>query len=91
VPGALLQALPPGCGARIKLDTWPRPPLFAVIQRMAGLDTEAALRQFGLGLGMLIFAPPFFGAAVVRKLARQRAHAWVIGEVTDNAGRVEVE
>jgi len=74
------RVLPDGCAARLHRDTWPVPPLFALIQEKGALPDEEMARVFNLGLGILLFVAAGEGARVVEQLG---AEAWIVGEVVE--------
>ncbi len=62
------RVLPDNLSAVIRLDSWPMPPLFTLIQQRGNIATEEMYRVFNMGIGMIaIVAPehaPAFQAAV---------------------------
>lgn len=52
------RILPEGVGAKIKLGSWPIPPLFQLIQQHGGIATEEMYRVFNMGIGMVVVASP---------------------------------
>ncbi len=79
----LPRALPPGCGARVRLGSWPVPPLFRLVRDVSGLDASELHRTLNMGVGMVIVTSSRDAAAVAALIAEP---TWVIGEITDRAG-----
>ncbi|HEY8040833.1 MAG TPA: phosphoribosylformylglycinamidine cyclo-ligase [Polyangiaceae bacterium] len=52
LPGNAPRVLPEGLGLRLE-RAWPRPPVFDLIQRGAGVDEQEMRRTFNLGVGFL--------------------------------------
>ena len=86
LPDNLPRALPAGVGARIEIDSWPRPPLFAFLADLAvGLDVDELHRTLNMGIGMVIICAADDVAAVQAAIDEP---TWVIGELI--AGTVGV-
>jgi phosphoribosylformylglycinamidine cyclo-ligase len=47
------RVLPDGVAAEIDLDAWSLPPVFAWLQRTAGIEQDEMLRTFNCGIGMV--------------------------------------
>jgi len=47
------RILPPGLIARIRLGTWPVPPLFQLVKRLSSMDELELYRVFNMGIGMV--------------------------------------
>ena len=78
--------LPANCGAVIRPDSWPLPPLFRLVQQLAtGMDQEQLLRTLNMGIGMVVIVGPD-EVADIRRLIREPT--WVIGAVTDGPHQV---
>jgi phosphoribosylformylglycinamidine cyclo-ligase len=71
------RILPPNVAARIRLGSWPVPPLFELIAETGRVSTEEMARVFNLGIGMLVFVAADQGAQALDVL---RKNAWTVGE-----------
>jgi phosphoribosylformylglycinamidine cyclo-ligase len=89
IPGNLVRVLPEGTVARVRIGSWPVPPLFQLLQR-AGKVSDAEMRDvFNLGIGLIVAVAP---AAVetVRGQARSAGVAtWVVGEIVAGTRAVQ--
>jgi phosphoribosylformylglycinamidine cyclo-ligase len=56
LPGNVPRVLPDGLGLRWE-RSWPRPPVFELIQRGAGIDESEMRRAFNLGVGYVFVVP----------------------------------
>ena len=79
LPENLPRVLPKGLDARIRLGSWPVPPLFRLVQEVAvGLDTHELYRTLNMGVGMVV-------VCAVDDLVEVQASipetTWVIGEL----------
>jgi phosphoribosylformylglycinamidine cyclo-ligase len=77
----LPRALPAGCAAEIRLDAWPLPPLFRLLERLGSLPPEEMLRTFNMGIGMILVVPSRHRARVESSLRRARSEFYRLGEV----------
>ncbi len=75
------RVLPGGCAAEIRVDCWPRPPIFRLLERLGQLPAEEMLRTFNMGIGMVWVVPRRHLPAVRHHLGRQRASFFEIGKV----------
>lgn len=92
LPENLPRVLPDGVDARIRLGSWPTPPLFALVRDLAvGVDTEELHTMLNMGIGMVIVCPPDRAPEVRDTIAEE---TWIIGELvpgTPGARRVILE
>jgi phosphoribosylformylglycinamidine cyclo-ligase len=86
IPGNLARVLPRNRRARIQTASWPRPDLFAYLQRAGGVSDEEMFRVFNMGVGMIAAAAPGDADAVRDAARRAGAQTWVIGEVVAGEG-----
>jgi phosphoribosylformylglycinamidine cyclo-ligase len=56
--GNVPRVLPKAVRARIDPTSWPRPPIFGLMQRLGQISESEMLRVFNCGLGMLLVVPP---------------------------------
>jgi phosphoribosylformylglycinamidine cyclo-ligase len=75
------RVLPGNCAVRVRLGSWPVPPLFRLLERLGKLPPDEMLRTFNLGIGMVLMVPRRRLADVQRFLKRRRESSFVIGEV----------
>ena len=90
LPGNVARILPENCVARIKRGSWEMPPIFPFLQKLGDLDDEEMFRTFNMGLGMVLFAPPYYADAVLRRVRKQGHTAWFVGEVREGARAVSI-
>jgi len=72
------RILPPGLGARVRLGSWPVPPLFGLIQRRGDVGDAEMFRTFNMGIGMVVVVAADQAEAVQQQLG---GDCWRIGEV----------
>lgn len=86
LPENLPRVLPPGTAARIRLGSWPMPPLFQLVTEVATtMPTEELYRTLNMGIGMVVVTdrPDDVRAAIPEE-------TWVIGEITTGDRHVEL-
>ncbi len=86
VPRMMTQGL---C-ARIKPDTFPRPPIFDIIQKASSIPTRDMYNTFNMGIGMIAAVPSQQAQEAVALLKAAGEQAYVIGSVIPGAEGVEV-
>lgn len=75
------RMLPEGVGAQIQKDSYPIPPIFALLQKTGGLEEKMMYNTYNMGLGMVLVVDP----ADVEKTMEAIASA---GETPYEVGRV---
>jgi phosphoribosylformylglycinamidine cyclo-ligase len=79
----LERILPRGVRAVIDRDGWPRPPVFAWLQRLGHVDREEMERVFNLGVGLVLVVRPFFAESIRHQLADAGVESWTIGRIEE--------
>ncbi len=74
------RVLPEGLGARIDRTTWTPQPIFAMMQRLGGIEDEEMHRVFNMGIGLVVIA-----AAGMRDRLAQAMFPFDVSEI----GRVD--
>ncbi len=87
----LPRVLPGGCRARIRLESWPVPPIFSLIQKGGAIDDVEMLRTFNMGVGMILVVEAGVAPAIRERLGALGEIAWEIGEVMAGEGGVRYE
>lgn len=77
------RVLPDGLGARLHRNSWPIPPLFALIQRSGNVEESEMYHVFNMGLGMLAVVPPDKIDTIQMEIPEE---TWIIGEVVSGEG-----
>ena len=78
-PGNVPRVLPKSVRARIDPEAWPRPGIFAFLQREAELSEDEMLRVFNCGIGMVVIVPEEEAADVIHRLQALGERAYRIG------------
>ena len=85
--GNVPRALTSGLDAVLDLGSWPVPPIFAEVQRAAGVDGPEMARTFNMGLGMVAVLPPGEADEATAALTTLGFGASVVGRVVAGEGR----
>lgn len=84
------RIIPSGMGVKIDRTSYPLPRIFKALQEIAGIDDRKMCNTFNMGIGMVLAVDKSIAAAVVEELKALGEEAYVIGEVTDKDGQVEL-
>jgi phosphoribosylaminoimidazole synthetase len=79
------RVFPEGIGAKVRLGSWPVPPLFTLIQRMGEVNPKEMYRVFNMGIGMLAVVAREDADAVRRLIPEE---TWVVGELVAGEQKV---
>jgi phosphoribosylformylglycinamidine cyclo-ligase len=79
--GNLPRVLPNGVQAQIDPKSWPRPPIFDLLQRIGEISDDEMLRVFNCGIGMVAIVPPEQTDEILDRLAALSERAYRIGTV----------
>jgi len=75
------RVLPEGTKAVIRRNSWPVPPVFALLQEIGRIDDHEMFRTFNMGLGMILVVPPGQAGNCLAWLAQKGEKAYLVGEV----------
>ncbi|HTF34068.1 MAG TPA: phosphoribosylformylglycinamidine cyclo-ligase [Myxococcota bacterium] len=83
--GNVPRILPKGVRARIDADSWPRPPIFGVLQRHGEITDGEMLRVFNCGIGMVLVVPREQVEDIQQRLHSLGERSYRIGEIERKA------
>ncbi len=75
------RVLPPGCAVEIDPASWPKQPIFDLLQRLGNIPNEDFRRTFNLGIGMVFIVSPGKIGFVSQILKGLREPCFEIGRV----------
>jgi phosphoribosylformylglycinamidine cyclo-ligase len=81
IEGNTRRILPAKTVLRIDWDSWPRPPIFSLIQRLGSVPEEEMRRTFNLGIGMVLITRASAADSVIRALRKKRERPVLVGDV----------
>lgn len=79
--GNTMRVTPEGLTLSIDWESWERPAIFRMIQRMGGVPETDMRRTFNLGIGLVMIVPERTHGDILRYLRRKGEKAVAIGEV----------
>ena len=82
------RVLPPTLDARVKLGSWPVPPIFRAIFEKGNVDREEMLRVFNMGVGMVLIVGVDQVDLVSRHLSQGGQKFFFLGNVVAGSGKV---
>ncbi len=77
----LPRALAPSLAARIHLDSYPRPPLFQLLQQAGPVEEDEMRRTFNLGVGLVAVVAAEAADCALDACRQLGEEAWLLGEV----------
>jgi len=84
----LPRILPEGCGAAIRVGTWPVLPVFRYLQAKGGIPDGEMYRVFNMGMGMLVVVRGADAESMPECLPETPVHR--VGEIVAGDGTVEI-
>jgi phosphoribosylformylglycinamidine cyclo-ligase len=85
----LPRILPKGCRARVRLGSWPVPPIFRLIQKEGGVEDAEMFRTFNMGIGMILAVEAGEARTIRERLAALGESVCEIGDVIAGAHGIE--
>ena len=79
-----------GLTAQIKLDSFPRLPIFDLIEKKGGIPQRDMYNTFNMGIGMILALPAAQAEQAMELLGQAGEQAYVIGSVVDGDAGVEL-
>jgi phosphoribosylformylglycinamidine cyclo-ligase len=84
-PGNVPRVLPKGVRARIDPASWPRPGIYAWLQREGELSEDEMMRVFNCGIGMILIVPREQADDILERLRALGERPYRIGETEAKA------
>jgi len=75
------RILPEGVSVQINQNSWPKPPIFSLIQKEGEISDEEMYRTFNMGIGMVLIVPQNDASKVINELKMIRYDSYIIGKV----------
>jgi len=91
LPGNVNRALPEHLDARIRLGSWPVPPIFEFLRQHGDVDADEMMRVFNMGVGYVLIVRPAFANSVLHQMEQSGETAFILGEIVRGAGKVRLE
>jgi phosphoribosylformylglycinamidine cyclo-ligase len=84
LPGNVPRVLPDGVGVELERGSWPRPPVFDLVQRAGAIEEDEMRLAFNIGLGMVVIVPQGDVSTALASLKASGEQAFLIGRVTSS-------
>ena len=84
------RMLPEGARARIELNSFPRLPIFDLIQKKGNIADEMMYNTYNCGLGMVIAADPADADRIIAVLEQAGEKAYKVGEIVSGEKGVDL-
>jgi phosphoribosylformylglycinamidine cyclo-ligase len=81
IAGNTRRVLPAGRRLRIEWDSWERPPIFQLLQRLGRVPEADMRRTFNLGIGLVLILPGKVSGRVISYLREKGEEPLIIGEI----------
>lgn len=83
--GGLLEniprILPEGVLVQINKESWPKPPIFSLIQKEGKISDEEMYRTFNMSIGMVVIVPQNDASKIINELKIIKCDSCIIGRV----------
>ena len=76
------RVLPEGCGVEVDTESWPQPPVFALMQQWGNVAWTEMYRTFNMGIGMVLIVSPSEVQNIQDDLTARGEASFIIGQVT---------
>ncbi len=84
------RMLPDGVAVKISKDSYPIPPIFALLQSKGGIDDKMMYNTYNMGLGMVVAVNKADSDAAIKAIEKAGDKAYVVGEVVKGNKEVEL-
>lgn len=85
------RILPENCAVEINTSSWPKPPIFALLQTWGQVAWPEMYRTFNMGIGMILAVTKDEAVAIQAQLAAQGEKSYVIGKVVEGQREVHLQ
>jgi phosphoribosylformylglycinamidine cyclo-ligase len=86
ITGNVPRALPENTVARIRKDSWPRPPVVQWLQRTGNVAEDEMFRVFNCGVGMVVVLAPSEARRAAELLRAEGETVYEIGAIDASSG-----
>lgn len=77
----IYRVLPEGVSIRINRESWPKPPIFSLIQKEGRISDEEMYRTFNVGIGMALIVRSNDAEEIIKELNEMNFLSYLIGQV----------
>lgn len=91
VAGNLIRILPQNCIAQIDTESWRKPKIFTLIQKLGKISSSEMFKVFNMGIGMIVVVDKRDLTSTMRDLSLLGETVFHIGEIKKGAKRVSLQ
>jgi len=84
------RVLPEGVSVKIDRESWPKPPIFPLIQKEGNVSDEEMYRTFNMGIGMALVVRPDKTEQIINELNQMDFPSYLIGRIVKGERKVEM-
>jgi len=90
LPENAARFLPKDCDAVFDTSSWPKLPIFSLIQEKGGISGDEMYKTFNMGLGMVLAVEAAVADQVIKKINSLGEKAYLVGEVVKGGRKVHI-
>ena len=90
ISGNLKRILPDGCRAKIQKESWPRPPIFSLLQEEGRVKEEEMFSTFNMGLGLIMVCSEKEQEEIREYFSSQEEDLYQLGRIVSGKKGVEL-
>ena len=91
IAGNLVRILPDNCTAQIDIESWRKPKIFALIQKLGKISSSEMFEVFNMGIGMIVVVDKRDVTSIMRDLSLLGETVFHIGEIKKGAKKVSLQ
>jgi len=84
------RVLPEGVSVKIYRESWPKPPIFSLIQKEGKITDEEMYRTFNMGIGMVLIVRADKTEQIINELGQMDFPSYIIGKVVKGEQKVKM-
>jgi len=84
------RVLPKGVSVKIDRESWPKPPIFSLIQKEGEISDSEMFRTFNMGIGMVLIVREDKAVQIIKELGQIDFPSYIIGKVVKGKQKVEM-
>lgn len=91
IAGNLIRILPQNCLAQIDTESWRKPKIFGLIQKLGKISNSEMLKVFNMGIGMIVVVDKRDVTSIMRDLSLLSETVFHMGEIKKGAKKVSLQ
>src|SRR3972149_1426376 len=91
IPGNLVRILPGNCTAQIDTESWRKPKIFGLIQKLGKISNSEMFEVFNMGIGMMVVVGKRDLTPILRDLSLLGETVFHLGKIKKGSKRVSLK